>query len=291
MRASLVTVASASIAAMVTVFLVGFSLSDAAKAQDTLERFDRAPTNAFSFRCDFRRSAPIDPIVHPGEYGTSHQHIFFGGRVKKDSTYQQLRNDDTTCAKEFHKTGYWVPELYRNGESVPVADVQTYYRSIQGTPTADLEPLPRGVKIIAGSGKSTGAQYGYVDWGCGLAPGTTAPDGRMDGFLSPVDCDPDSSNPYVKAVIHFPTCWTGAKDSADHKSHAAYPVGYPEDPAAWRCPEGYPVRTPRPDLSIRWRTSNGDNLKLSSGSIYSMHADIFEASNQADFQRFIDTRL
>src|SRR5918998_5317540 len=165
MRVSLVTVASASIAAMVTVFLVGFSLSDAAKAQDTLERFHRAPTNAVSFRCDFRRSAPIDPIVHPGEYGTSHRHIFFGGNVKKGSTYQQLRNDDTTCAKESHKTGYWVPELYRNGESVPVADVQTYYRSIQGTPTADLEPLPRGVKIIAGSGHSTGAQYGYVDWG------------------------------------------------------------------------------------------------------------------------------
>jgi len=92
-------------------------------------------------------------------------------------------------------------------------------------------------------------------------------------------------------VIHFPTCWSGAKDSPDHRSHAAYPVGYPEDPAAWRCPEGYPIRTPRLDLSIRWRTSNGDNLKLSSGSIYSMHADIFEASNQADFQRFIDTKL
>jgi hypothetical protein len=291
MRVSLVTVVSACIAAVVAIFLVSFSLSGAAKAQDSLERFVRAPHNSFSFRCDFRRSAPIDPIVHPGKYGISHQHLFFGGNVKKDSTYQQLRNDGTTCRKEFHKTGYWTPDLRRNGESVPVADAQTYYRSVKGTPTAALEPLPRGVKIIAGSAQSTGAQYGYVDWGCGLAPGTSGTDGRKDGFLSPVDCNPNSSNPYVKAVIHFPTCWTGAKDSADHKSHAAYPVGYPDDPAAWRCPEGYPIRTPRPDLSVRWRTSNGDNLRLSSGSIHSMHADIFEASSQREFQRLINQRL
>jgi hypothetical protein len=291
MRVSLVRAVSARIAAVVVILLVSFFWSGAAKPQDTVERFDRAPTNAFSFRCDFRRSAPIDPIVYPGEYGTSHQHLFFGGNIKRDSTYQQLRNDDTTCFKDSHKTGYWVPELYRGGEPVPVADAQVYYRSIKGTPTADLEPLPRGVKIIAGSAQSTGAQYGYVDWGCGLAPGTSGTDGREDGFLSPIDCDPDSSNPYIKALIHFPTCWTGATDSADHKSHAAYPVGYPEDPAAWQCPEGYPIRTPRPDLTIRWRTSDGDNLSLSSGSIYSLHADIFEASNQREFRRLIDNRL
>jgi hypothetical protein len=291
MRVSLVRAVSARIAAVVVILLVSFFWSGAAKPQDTVERFDRAPTNAFSFRCDFRRSAPIDPIVYPGEYGTSHQHLFFGGNIKRDSTYQQLRNDDTTCFKDSHKTGYWVPELYRGGEPVPVADAQVYYRSIKGTPTADLEPLPRGVKIIAGSAQSTGAQYGYVDWGCGLAPGTSGTDGREDGFLSPIDCDPDSSNPYIKALIHFPTCWTGATDSADHKSQAAYPVGYPEDPAAWQCPEGYPIRTPRPDLTIRWRTSDGDNLSLSSGSIYSLHADIFEASNQREFRRLIDNRL
>ena len=148
------------------------------------------------------------------------------------------------------------------------------------------------MRLIAGSGQSTGPQYGIVDWGCGSAPGSGAgSDGRTSGYLAPVDCDPHSANPYVKAVIHFPSCWTGAKDSSDHRRHAAYPVGYPEDAAAWRCPEGYPVRTPRLDLSIRWLTSNGDNLRLSSGSIYSMHADIFEASNQIDFQRLIDTKL
>ena len=260
-----------------------------ATAQDT--RFVRAPTNSFQFNCDFRRAAPIDPIVYPGEYGTSHQHIFFGGRVKKDSTYQQLRNDDTTCTEKFHKTGYWTPALRRNGESVSVADASAYYRAVKGTPTADLEPLPRGVKIIAGSGQSTGAQYGYVDWGCGHDVGMTGTDGRTNGWMAPVDCDKDSSNPLVKAVIHFPTCWTGAKDSADHKRHAAYPVGYPEDPAAWHCPAGYPIRTPRPDLSVTWRTSNGDSLRLSSGSIYSMHADIFEASSQREFQRLINQKL
>jgi hypothetical protein len=168
------------VTAVGAIFLVSFFLGDAAKAQD---RFPRAPTNTFQFKCDFRRSAPIDPIVYPGKYGVSHQHIFFGGRVKKDSTYQQLRNDGTTCTKEFHKTGYWTPALRRNGEAVPVADAQAYYRAVKGTPTAGLEPLPRGVKIIAGSAQSTGPQYGYVDWGCGHAMGMTGTDGRTNGWL------------------------------------------------------------------------------------------------------------
>ena len=258
----------------------------------TEQRFIGAQTNRFQFTCDFRRAAPIDPIVYPGKYGKSHRHLFFGGRVTKDSTYKQLREDGTTCTNSEHKTGYWIPTLRRNGEDVPVGETIAYYRAIEGTPTAGLEPLPRGVKIIAGHGDSTGPQYGYVDWGCGHSPSSDpGKDGRKNGYLAPVDCDPDSSNPDVKAVIHFPSCWTGAKDSADHRSHAAYPAGYPDDPGAWRCPEGYPVRTPRPDLSIRWRTSNGDNLRLSSGSIYSMHADIFEASNQREFQRLINQKL
>jgi hypothetical protein len=259
-----------------------------ATAQDT--RFIRAPTNTFKFNCDFRRAAPIDPIVYPGQYGTAHRHLFFGGRVRKDSTYTQLRQSGTTCEDSEHKTGYWVPTLRRNGEEVPVRDATAYYRAVEGTPTADLQSLPRGVKMIAGSGQSTGPQYGIVDWGCGNSS-TGANDGRTHGYLAPIDCDPDSSNPYVKVIVHFPSCWTGAKDSADHRSHGAYPVGYPQDPAAWKCPDGYSIRTPRLDLIVFWRTSNGDNLSLSSGSIYSMHADLFDASNRAEFQRRIDRRL
>ena len=113
-----------------------------ATAQDT--KFVRAPSNTFKFNCDFRRTAPIDPIVYPGTYGKSHRHLFFGGKVTKDSTYQQLRQADTTCTKEFHKTGYWVPALRRNGEEIPVRDAIAYYRATEGTPTVDLQPLARG---------------------------------------------------------------------------------------------------------------------------------------------------
>ncbi len=286
-----------SICALVVGILFVVTAQDAT-AQDT--KFVRTPRDAFVFNCDFRRTAKIDPIVYPGQYGASHRHVFFGGRVTKDSTYKQLRSGDTTCQDSArgvqtkdHKSGYWLPALRRNGEEIPAirTDAKFYYGVPEGTPTADLQPLPRGVKVIAGSGQSTGPQYGIVDWGCGNAPGGSGKDGKKRGYLAPVDCDPDSSNPYVNVTVHFPSCWTGAKDSSDHKSHAAYPVGYPQDPDAWRCPEGYPIRTPRLDLTVRFRTSNADNLRLSSGSIYSMHADVFEASNQAYFERLIDTEL
>ena len=288
MRKTVLLLASMAVALLLSgmvALVTTLAVATVVSAEDA--RFIRAPSNAFLYDCNFRYAAPIDPIVHPGEYGTSHQHLFFGGRVTENSTYAQLRAADTTCTDTRHKTGYWVPALRRNGEDIPVRNAIAYYRATKGTPTADLQPLPRGVKIIAGSGQSTGPQYGIVDWGCG----NSNTNGKVHGYLAPIDCDPASSNPDVKVIIHFPSCWTGATDSSDHRSHAAYPVGYPQDPAAWRCPEGYPIRTPRLDLLVRWRTSDGDNLTLSSGSIYSMHADLFEASNQADFARLIDTRL
>jgi hypothetical protein len=294
MRKTVLLVASMAVALLLSgmvALVTTFATAKVVSAQDT--KFVRAPRDAFVFNCDFRRAAPIDPIVYPGKYGVSHRHVFFGGKVTKDSTYQQLRRAGTTCEDSEHKTGYWIPALRRNGEEIPVirTDAKFYYGVPEGTPTADLQPLPRGVKVIAGSGQSTGPQYGIVDWGCGKSPSGGGSDGKKRGYLAPVDCDPDSSNPYVNLTVHFPSCWTGAKDSSDHKSHAAYPVGYPQDPAAWRCPEGYPIRTPRLDLTVRFRTSNADNLRLSSGSIYSMHADMFEASNQAEFQRLINTEL
>jgi hypothetical protein len=91
------------LASMAVALLLSGMVALVTSAEDA--RFIRAPSNAFLYNCNFRYAAPIDPIVHPGEYGTSHQHLFFGGNVTKDSTYEQLRAADTTCTDTRHKTG------------------------------------------------------------------------------------------------------------------------------------------------------------------------------------------
>ncbi len=253
-------------------------------------RFKRAPTSTFKINCLPGQTGYFDPIIHPGERRSSHHHQPFGGKFHPDTDYRYLRNHGTSCNDEEHKSAYWNPVAHRKstGNIIPATDIQAYYRVVAGTPTADLQPPPRGVELIAGDGHSTSAQYGIVDWGCGSPAGRNAqegvPGGRKSGFLHPVDCDPKSANPLVKAVVHFPNCFTGARESANFRAHAAYPVGYPENPGAWRCPKGYPIRSPKLDYSVRFRTSNADGLVLSSGAPETMHADWIHAANQAKFQ-------
>jgi hypothetical protein len=280
------------LATVVVALLATLATTDGTEAQEL--RFERAPTNTFKVNCEPRPPKPIDPILYYGQTNSSHLHAPFGGVFDPYSDYRYLRAHGTTCNDDEHKSLYWNPTAEREttGKRIPATDLQAYYRAVKGTPTADLRPPPRGVKLIAGFGTATKPQYGVVDWGCGSRVGQPGgADGRKDGYLRPVDCDPNSSNPLIKAVIHFPNCFTGAIDSSDHRSHAAYPVGYPEDPAAWRCPDGYPIRSPRLDYSVRFATSDADNLALSSGPPESMHADWIHAANQARFQALIDAKL
>ena len=270
--------------------LLVFAWGSAATTQETPTPtvFKRAGTTTFKINCGPRMPKPIDPIL---DVSDSHLHAPFGGRFTPETDYRYLRDHGTTCNDPEHKSAYWNPTAKRaaTGKAIHATDIQAYYRVPVGAAVYDLVPPPRGVELIAGFGTSTEPQYGVVDWGCGAQAGQGGgTDGRKNGYLRPIDCDPDSSNPLVKAVIHFPNCFTGAKTSADHRSHAAYPVGYPEDPAAWKCPPGYDIRTPRLDYSVRFATSDADGLVLSSGLPESMHADWIHAANQTQFQQKIN---
>jgi hypothetical protein len=69
-----------------------------------------------------------------------------------------------------------------------------------------------------------------------------------------------------------PECWNGKDlDSVDHKSHVTYAVN-------GVCAAGT-VALPRIDMLVRYPAqANVAELAMSSGSIYSMHADFFNAS-------------
>ena len=98
----------------------------------------------------------------------------------------------------------------------------------------------------------------------------------------PAACPAGSDN---VLVIRFPACWNGHDlDSADHRSHLAYPV-------RGTCPAGFPVRLPQLSLNVHYRLPTTSGLTLSSGSIYSAHADFFNAWNQSVLARLVRTNL
>ena len=86
-------------------------------------------------------------------------------------------------------------------------------------------------------------------------------------------------------VIRFPQCWNGRDlDSADHQSHLAYQVGRV-------CPAGFPVRVPQLSLNVHYHLPSVTGLTLASGSIYSAHADFFNAWSQPTLDALVRANL
>jgi hypothetical protein len=218
--------------------------------------------------------ASDDPIVHPGMPGASHQHEFFGNATTDaDSTYASLRGQATTCQIGVDTAAYWVPSLYANGERVAPVKVNVYY--LRGRARGRVAAFPAGLKVIAGNSASTAAQSTSVTgWRCtGVATALTS---------LPVTCPAGSDN---VLVIRFPQCWNGHDlDATDHHSHLAYAV-------RGACPTGFPVRLPQLSLNVHYRLPTTSGLTLSSGSIYSAHADFFNAWNQAALARLVRVNL
>ncbi|MDO8485286.1 MAG: DUF1996 domain-containing protein [Candidatus Limnocylindrales bacterium] len=229
----------------------------------------------FRSTCLPSHAAKDDPIVHPGQPGASHQHEFFGNvTTNADSTYRTLRGGATTCRIAGDTAAYWVPSLYADGQRVAPLKVNAYY--LRGRGRGRTVAFPAGLKVIAGDSGSTAAQsVAITGWKCsGVHPASLSPD--------PVACLAGGHN---VLVIRFPDCWNGHDlDSTNHQSHMAYRVG-------GACPAGYPVRVPRLSLNVHYQLPVVTGLTLVSGSIYSTHADFFNAWNQVVLARLVRANL
>jgi hypothetical protein len=167
-----------------------------------------------------------------------------------------------------------VPTLYAAGERVAPLKINAYY--LRGARAGRVVAFPAGLKVIAGDSTATTAQSRAITgWRCsGIRPGTLA--------ATPVACPAGS---HAVLVMRFPDCWNGKDlDSADHQSHMAYRV-------RGTCPTGFPVRVPRLALNVHYALPDVSDLTLASGSIYSAHADFFNAWNQATLARLVRTSL
>ncbi len=226
----------------------------------------------FVSSCRFSHRAADDPIVFPGAPGASHDHSFVGNTsTNAFSTLDSLLAASTTCRRRADTAAYWVPTLYVDGVPIAPLGATIYYRR---NTLERVSAFPPGFKMIAGDAKARAPQDRRVTfWNCGAA----------------VDVPPSSTPPVCPAVrgsglrlhVTFPSCWNGSSlDSADHRSHVAYAL-------RGRCPAGYPVALPAISLVYRYPVVGAHDFELSSGGVFSGHADFFNAWHQATLTRLV----
>ena len=215
---------------------------------------------AFRFICNPGPILADDPIVYPGQPGRSHLHQFFGNTaVNANSTYASLRTTgDSTCNNMLNRSAYWVPAMLNgHGKVVRPDYVTVYYKR---RPASDpvcfqlaakgCRDLPRGLRFVFGYNMATG-EGGAAYFNC---DGPTAVGNHYTDIVSAAQGCPLGNR--LGAIVNAPQCWDGKNlDSADHRSHMAYPSygswGYE------KCPDTHPYAIPAYTLGV-WYTTDAD---------------------------------
>ena len=249
---------------------------------------------AFRFLCAPSHNAYDDPIVYPGQPGRAHLHTFFGN-TKADafSSYQSLRTTgESTCNNLLNRSAYWIPAMITTKGKVVMPDyVSIYYkRAPTGSAACTAGPvkaclrLPRGLRYVFGYNMNaplksdpTWARY----WNC---DGVGARTGYFSTIKEAAAGCPVGAR--LGAIVIGPPCWNGKElDSADHRSHMAYPVD--DQMGHSLCPSTHPYILPFFQLGA-WYTNDGTaaTWRLSSDRMAgmpdlepgtSLHADWFGA--------------
>ena len=261
-------------AAAVVVSVATASPNDRGRGQKGMKR-QLAGVNFIS-ACRFSHRSMDDPIVYPGKPGLSHDHSFVGNvSTSAFSTVDSLQAATTTCQRKADTAGYWMPTLLVGGNPVNPQSATIYYRR---RTASNVRPFPAGLKMIAGSARATAPQSLAVTyWNCGaqtgIAPSSTVP-----------TC-PDSGRASLRLHVNFPDCWDGSNlDSPDHVSHMAYS-------ARGSCPATHPVAVPRISLIYKYAVAGGADVTLASGGQFSAHADFFNAWQQGQLNRLVNSCL
>jgi hypothetical protein len=229
--------------------------------------------------CRPAHSLSDDPIMMPGMPGASHRHEFFANRsTNASSTNASLAGKPTTCSRRGDTAAYWTPTLFNHGHRVAPDRVIAYYRTTGIRDIRSVHPFPHGLKMIAGNDEATAAhpqRTGIVNWACG--------DGIRGRAKPPASC---AGKGALRLRVQFPNCWNGKRlNSSDHKRHMVYA-------RQGGCPASHPVPVPSLSLNFRYKISGSlSNLRLSSGSVYTGHADFWNSWHQHVLTRLVHNCL
>jgi len=248
----------------------------AAAASATQQAANKLAGVNFVSNCAFSHESMDDPIVYPGQPGKSHDHTFVGNAsTNAASTLASMRAAGTSCRLRADRAGYWMPTLIVDGQPVMPLGATIYYRR---STNARVHAFPPGLKVIAGDSKAiTPQDLRITFWNCGVEGGAAR-------SSTPPAC-PAGRGHELRLHVTFPSCWDGTSlDSADHKSHMAYPTKR-------ACPADHPVAVPAISLIYRYPVSGDHDFALSSGGVYSAHADFFNAWNPGVLRTLVNVCL
>lgn len=202
---------------------------------------------AFRFVCTPSHNAYDDPVVFPGQPGKSHLHTFFGNTLANaNSTYASLRTSgESTCNNLLNRSAYWIPAMMTPAGKVVMPNYVTIY--YKRRPDTDPEcqheglaciALPRGLRYIFGYNMSNPANSSVAEFVCNNNNTVTGPFKTI-----PEAAKGCPNGAMLGARLTAPSCWDGKNlDSADHRSHMAFPSygdwGYE------KCPADHPYIVP-----------------------------------------------
>lgn len=256
-------------------------------------------TAAFRVNCSISHMNYDDPIVFPGVRGATHLHGFYGnvGTDYRSTPSSIAGSGNSTCTGgTINRTAYWAPAVIDTATKRAVTPpppsssynvdrdhaLQVYYKSgYEGVRPQTIQNFPPGLRMIAGTSSSTAPQpLRVVHYSCDLGQESS----------SFPNCAPGQI--FTMSIV-FPQCWDGVNlDSADHKSHMAYGLGYPDK----GCPSSHPVPLPQVTQNYRLRVPPGgmSTWRLASDLYtgpagYSGHADWMNGWDASVFQRALDT--
>lgn len=279
--------AATAVAAGPRIDLKAIPTGSAGVDRPMLERTTEKPagsdgTGAFRTVCSYSHMNFDDPIVFPGQPGKAHLHAYFGNTgAKASSTANSLATTgNSTCrGGTINRSAYWVPALIDSaGKPQKPVSLEVYYKSgYNGVAAKAIRSFPKGLRMIAGDARSASTQWNAY-WGC------------RDHYVGrPGSIPRCNTGENIAMIVEFPQCWDGKRlDSADHKSHMAYP-------ARGGCPSTHPVPIPAITMNVIYKnpgTTTG--LRLASDMYdatlpggYSAHADWFGAWDQAIVDTFV----
>lgn len=268
----LVLVVLFALGAVASLALTSAAIGAADGAPTSLSRAALRGVN-FVNACAFSHRAPDDPIVAPGRPGASHDHSFVGARTTSAfSTLGSLQRSSSSCDRPGHTAAYWMPSLVVDGRVVPPRGATIYYRRAS---TDELRVFPPGFRMIAGDVRATTPQpLAVTSWSCGPLAGVPR--------SSVVPACPAGRTSALRLHVTFPSCWDGTSlDSADHRSHMAYP-------RMGRCPSAHPVAVPAITLIYRYPPIVGSSVVLASGGQLTAHADFLNSWEQGTLATLVD---
>ena len=233
----------------------------------TTQKYDCKAAGDFRATNFAGKLATDDPIVFPGVKGAAHLHVFYGNIAANYQTNSATLQKD--CVSLFaggtaNCTGYWAPDVVdtaTNTAIIPTGILIYYKAGDDYVHMKYVEPLPQGLKIIAGNPAATTAaqQTDAIEITCFGRDGSSVLTQTIPA------CKGDTNN-LLRIVVRFPNCVSddGAGnmvlDSANHRSHL-HAYGVYDNTRQNGCPVAFPHRIPAITQLIDYALSPNQNTK------------------------------